>query len=293
MKRTIVFLCTAQQLANGFILTQTPRAPPAVVVPLQAVSIEHDDTISLDLPPRENLTKLEQEFRDKLSIFARYTDDQIASIPNVRLRALYEGVAASAHDPAVYRAFEVLFEDLHPLRIAGRMIFGKLAEDMDEHYERRIELMKLTGLSKEEVDASRTTFNNVFGHNHHKFSRAELEAVVTAVNEALGEDLDLPKGKVSQEIVLVSLSKKTEEPSAVLQSIHPPRDIHKLDSKKSKFEDRYNEMVHDFSQWENSIPSGEGRRLDVLRGCFVGAKNEKVVKALKIIYVDYSALRFA
>jgi hypothetical protein len=33
--------------------------------------------------------------------------------------------------------------------------------------------------------------------------------------------------------------------------------------------------------------------MDVIRGCFVGAENEAVVSALKIVYVDYSALRVA
>jgi hypothetical protein len=288
MKRSLILISACCQLANGFV-THSQRPTFA----LHAVCINQNEISSLDLPPRDNLTRLEQEFRDKLSIFADYSDDQIASIPNERLRALYEGVAASAHEPAVYRAFEVLFEDLHPLRIAGRFIFGKLADDMMEHLDSRTELMEITGLPKEEVDACRTTFNEVFGHSHHHFTKSELQAVVTAVNEALGEEVDLPRGKVSPEMVIVSLSKKTQEPLAILKAIQPIRDLHKLDSKKKKFQDRYNDMVHDFSQWEDIIPAGEGRRLDVLRGCFVGAKNEKVVEALKIVYVDYSALRFA
>ena len=39
------------------------------------------------------------------------------------------------------------------------------------------------------------------------------------------------------------------------------------------------------------MPGGESRMLDVLRGCFVGDRNEKIVSALKIVYLDYSALR--
>jgi hypothetical protein len=33
--------------------------------------------------------------------------------------------------------------------------------------------------------------------------------------------------------------------------------------------------------------------LDILRGCFSGARDEKVVAALKIVYMDYAALRLA
>lgn len=33
--------------------------------------------------------------------------------------------------------------------------------------------------------------------------------------------------------------------------------------------------------------------VDILRGCFSGARDEKVVAALKIVYMDYTALRMA
>jgi len=33
--------------------------------------------------------------------------------------------------------------------------------------------------------------------------------------------------------------------------------------------------------------------LDILRGCFAGARDAKVVAALKIVYMDYTALRLA
>ena len=37
----------------------------------------------------------------------------------------------------------------------------------------------------------------------------------------------------------------------------------------------------------------QSRRLDILRGCFSGARDAKVVAALKIVYMDYTALRLA
>jgi len=35
------------------------------------------------------------------------------------------------------------------------------------------------------------------------------------------------------------------------------------------------------------------RRDEILKGCFVGANNEYVVKALEIVYTDYVVLRVA
>jgi hypothetical protein len=63
--------------------------------------------------------------------------------------------------------------------------------------------------------------------------------------------------------------------------------------RRDKFSKRYDDMVISFGDWEQYMPEGEGRWLEVLRGCFVGAKNDAVVKALKIVYCDYSALRLA
>jgi hypothetical protein len=58
-----------------------------------------------------------------------------------------------------------------------------------------------------------------------------------------------------------------------------------------KHSEKYDMMVRSFKEWENLMPSGESRMIDVLRGCFVGARNDKIVSALKIVYMDYSALR--
>lgn len=271
-----------------------PRTtPPDNLTKFEPQIREQQQQLRLNLPPRnKKLTKLEREFREKLSAFAGYSDDHIASIPNPRLRALYEGVAASAHDAAVYRAFEVLFEDLAPLRVAGRVIFGKLAKNMDEQYKRRNELVRQTGLTKEEFDLCRSLLDGVFGSEHRYLSKSQIESIATLVQENLGDNLNLPRGRVSQETILVSLAQQTTEPSTILLQLESEQQ--RMGTKSvSRFEHRYNEMVHSFSQWENCIPQGEGRRLDVLKGCFVGAKNAKVLEALKIVYVDYAALRFA
>jgi hypothetical protein len=66
-----------------------------------------------------------------------------------------------------------------------------------------------------------------------------------------------------------------------------------VDAKKLQFTRRYNEMLEAFIEWKDYIPQDKGRRLDVVRGCFIGAENEKVVRALRICYVDYSGLRMA
>jgi hypothetical protein len=76
-----------------------------------------------------------------------------------------------------------------------------------------------------------------------------------------------------------------------------PADLHgRLDEQRRKFSARYDEMVASFIEWEHLLPpkeANESRRMEVVRGCFVGAENQKVVDALRIVYEDYAALRLA
>jgi hypothetical protein len=66
-----------------------------------------------------------------------------------------------------------------------------------------------------------------------------------------------------------------------------------LSPRRQKFNERYDDMIVNFSKWKPLIPSGDGRRLQILKGCFVGSENPSVVEALRVIYVDYAALRLS
>jgi hypothetical protein len=114
-------------------------------------------------------------------------------------------------------------------------------------------------------------------------------------------------GKVGFTGMMIGLQETAEEicgiekcnPTAVMHEImqelreHPPTMRNKLDTKRQRYSDHYDDMLVAFQEWENLVPEGQGRRLDVVRGCFVGAKNEAVVEALRVVYVDYAALRVA
>ncbi len=79
--------------------------------------------------------------------------------------------------------------------------------------------------------------------------------------------------------------------------------------KRAKWSRRFDEYVSTFQLWErrflncndeddnddgstsNDDEWQKSRRFEILRGCFVGARNEGNVAALKIVYMDYAALR--
>lgn len=69
--------------------------------------------------------------------------------------------------------------------------------------------------------------------------------------------------------------------------------------KRQRHSDKFDEYVLTFKVWEDRFVGDKGaddqpsRRLDILRGCFSGARDAKVVVALKIVYMDYTALRLA
>jgi hypothetical protein len=76
-------------------------------------------------------------------------------------------------------------------------------------------------------------------------------------------------------------------------------------TRRCKWSQRFDEYVSQFIYWEQHFlnlnnenidhqttpTTSNNRRFEILQGCFVGARNEKNVAALKIVYMDYAALR--
>jgi hypothetical protein len=296
-----------------------------------ATATSEEDTVSshdakvFALPSVDrDLTDLEQEFRDMFEHFTQYTQRDIISLRDPRMRLLFKGIAASAYEPAVYRAFEVLYEDLLPVRMAGRMIDSRMRKLMtDSQRERKEEvaiIVEATGLPAADVEESRLGFVSTAATlNGDAFlTLAQLSETglgVTAVDilgfesvEKLLQRLDkADEKKLSFVDLMTGLQECAQEvcaleecnPGAVMLQVvadleeHPPHISEILDDRRQKFSDRYDEMVESFRQWEDLIPQGEGRRLDVVRGCFVGANSPQIVTALRIVYVDFKPLRLA
>ena len=54
----------------------------------------------------------------------KFTPKDIASVPDPRYRALCEGVAAGSNENSGHECISIVYQDLMPVRIAGRMIFS-------------------------------------------------------------------------------------------------------------------------------------------------------------------------
>ena len=273
---------------------------------------EQKEALKTRLPPikRHGLSKMEKEFRELLKAML-YTPQEMSSITNPRTRAIYEGVAASYYVPEVYRAFEVLYEDYLPLRLAGRVVHGKLQKIMDESKEyQQIQLEKVvskTGFQMEDVLLCWESFVKMAGRRELSTDRIEtLFRNDLDPNVTLSQNDDImlivnPKRQESlsfSELVDGFMALYPDFTSPMMQMLflspgHVVSPSCQLDDKQRKYSQRYDDMLVKFGEWKTFIPSGEGRRLDILRGCFVGSENKRVVEALRVIYTDYSALRMS
>jgi len=288
-------------------------------VNIQECAIVH----SFVLPPRDEtkLTQYEKEFRTMMEEVESYTDRCVQSVADPKSRAIFAGARAGAAAPEVYRAFEILFQDLVAVRIAGRMIFKKLSQVMresrDNHQQQVITVASTTGLSASEVESGRFAFLSVADYKNDGDTVLNLDQLVetgvaTTVVEMLGyEDFDdfisncckEKRCELKFDEMMIALqhcpagSSAAEcTPHLVLQEIASRMNSTEATAsvRKTKYAKRYDEMVESFAEWERYMPSeGKSRWFEVLRGCFVGAKIDEVVAALKIVYVDYSALRLA
>jgi hypothetical protein len=279
------------------------------------------------LPPigDRQLTILAAEFREMLTYFSQYTQRDIMAVGDPRMRVIFQGIAASFGIPEVYRAFEILFEDYAPLRIAGRLIYGKLKNVMEEaQLQRRKQVdsvAELTGLSKEEIEASRSAYFKLVVHEDDTATEMTLQQIVDfglaeMAVEVLGyENFDdfvkslnpCKMQKVDFERLMFALQScpigdpsPECNPSTLLQEIAGRLESRTFTAKdntagqkKGKLNERYDGMVERFREWKSLVPSGDGRRLEILRGCFVGAESDEIVEALRVVYIDFSALRMS
>jgi hypothetical protein len=224
----------------------------------------------------------------------------------------------------VLRAFEVLYEDLAPLRVAGRMIYKNLKDVIIKSSERRnqeeMKLQTVAGFTLEQIEDGRKAFMKLSDGASGELSLGQLvdAGVVETIVELLGfasfddlmATLDQDKnGKLNFEEFMIGIQRCTDdivgedsfctvgdvlgELQKRMEKFELQQNTSPLEKRKLKYNTRYDEMVQSFKEWEDIVPNGDGRMVEILRGCFSGARNQKVVDALRIVYVDYSALRLS
>ena len=101
-------------------------------------------------------------------------------VDNVRLRAVLRGVGEAGRVPEVRGSFQILYEDMAPIRMAADLIFPRLESTCDEASSQSQELpaaskaVSLT-VSLDELDAARRLFDAIDADGGGSISREELD----------------------------------------------------------------------------------------------------------------------
>lgn len=304
-----------------------------------APSSSVDDLLKDFIQPGPNLipldteehSKIQKEFYSMMREFADFSPKDIACVPDPRYRALYEGVVSGANEPLVMNAFCIVFEDMLPLRVAGRMIYKHLKSTMEECIKERDSkeqfLVNAHGFDIHTLNHGRKAFMAIMQDDTNSNADGQMtmgtlieSGIVDTIVELLEFEsfdefvkvMDADEDeKLTFEKFMVGLQRCKGDSSSngascdvncdlsqvlneIIQRMKPIEAAKKetsIDSRKKKYSERFDGMVASFEEWEDLVPSGDGRMLEVLKGSFAGAKNPKIVKALKIVYMDYSALR--
>ena len=295
-------------------------------------------------PNTKKMSKHQIAFRELLEGIL-YTPKEIESLLNPNMRSILEGISASYYEHAVYRAFEVLYEDYVPIRLTGRIVYKQFRKVMDEskqYQESQIRtVMEHTGMSRSSIEDCWSTFIQIVDRrtiSHDELQNyikepQTMQLILAGINND-NEDDDSGTISISFEQLLTSLhninnlrhndnfgsknnnSENSMDGNILLQALklnfNNRINLDNNNSKKrQKYIQRYDDMIIQFRKWkplisttsssssssddddDNENEEGPSRPMQVLTGCFVGSENPAVLEALKIIYVDYGALRLS
>ena len=277
--------------------------PSAVVAIIEENQVDDDDECEVEvsrivLPNRnpKDMTQYEKEFRTMMQEVESYTDKCVQSVADPKSRAIFAGARAGAQSPEVYRAFEILFQDLVPVRIAGRMIFRKLSQVMvdsrNSHRHLVNRVANHTGMSALDVESGRFAFLSVADYKHDGDTVLDLDQLVdtgvaATVVEMLGyQDFDDfientcedRRCELKFDEIMVALQHCSSRscdtdpscecnPHLVLQEIAKRMNTTQVSpaagDRKDKYSKRYDDMVTSFGEWETIHA---GRRWSMVRG---------------------------
>jgi len=101
----------------------------------------------------------------------------IECIDDKKMRALFRGVSAAADDYGIRTAFQIVYEDLGPVRVAGDLIFNQLQRVAGDASERSAALTDVIDDSQETAEtlaATRSLFDLLDGDASGGLDRSEL-----------------------------------------------------------------------------------------------------------------------
>ena len=86
---------------------------------------------------------------------------EISTVDDAKMRALFQGVAAAAEQPEVRNAFEIVYVDLGPVRVAGDLIFNRLQKVASSAKGSIADLEDLQTADADSLNTARELFDSV------------------------------------------------------------------------------------------------------------------------------------
>jgi hypothetical protein len=277
--------------------------------------------------------KASERFEAMLAEFRTHSDADLNLVTSPRFRGLLTGTSAAINDKQVTQAFKVLYEDLGPIRVAGDLMFSKLEREVAKSKASDgAGNVRALGRDDACVVAARKIFDTVDADASGTVSSTELldsdllrslgqcvdctcekKGSCQSVSNFMAEiDKTHPEGEIHFDEFLVAAHHLLYEGDASV-SLFGGEDADDLvnellngdtynrpedKSKADKYSKRFDAMCEEFETWESDDSSAKAQAKNprlalVLEGCFAGAKEQAVVDALKILYVDFRVLRMA
>jgi len=246
----------------------------------------------------------------------------IEFIDSPKQRVLFKGVAAAQEDPSVVRAFSIVYEDLGPVRLAGKLIFAQLEKVAASATEQAASAGDLAALAS--LASSRNLFRLVDSDASGSLDESELlgspellalirqdgETDAAAVERFMAAADGDGDGSISfaEFASAAGAEPRLQMADEAMEAARQWACAKEGSKRGGAFgrkspDERFDAMLSTCHEWEAQLdwgptgaPSSEGddedgRLLQVLKGSFAGARCEPVAEALKQVYIEYSPLR--
>lgn len=220
-------------------------------------------------------------------------------------RTLLRGSTAVADDPAIRRAFQILYEDLRLFRPAGNLLAARLAKcastanglyhslgsSIDDSL-----LPRLRGLF-DAIDADR---DGTLDPDELTLAAERATWAPGAAAQLCLDDECRTEFSFCDFVLLVAptqraprLADDDDDASACL-GVDSSTPAAEPRSEDYGWGGRFDRMAEEFRSWEAEAgPCWEGRTGEIVAGCFAGARSPEVVNALRLVYCENAVLRGA
>ena len=241
-------------------------------------------------------------------------DETIIRVEDPRLATILRGVRAVRDDEKVRRAFEILYCDIAPIRLAGELVFRQLKKVTDKQLMDvdPVLVQSLESFDAADVVAARQLFKAMDQDGDNKLTRDEL--LRFGLLRSLGQCDNCSCNKVDTCQSLDRFVQEVDHDGSghisfldfMLRAgralyLDTSVDLTSVLRPRSKAADNFDKMVEEFAFWsrqrrtyygnDNPEVAVETRLATVLDGCFAGAEDRHVVAALRVVFEDYDSLR--